>query len=68
MTITFLFFRIIKSLKMFSYSTSLYFSIVVLKKYLKLVNISFWEAQSGPKWPFCEKNIGLRNANFQDLI
>ena len=68
MTITFLFFRIMKSLKMFSNSTSLYFSIVFSKKCLKLVNISFWEGQSGPKWPFCIKNIVLRNANFWDLF
>ena len=68
MTITFLFFRIMKSLKMSSNSTSLYFSSVFSKKYLKLVNISFWEGQSGPKWPFCIKNIVLRNANFWDFF
>ena len=68
MTITFLFFRIMKSLKMSSNSTSLYFSSVFSKKYLKLVNISFWEGQSGPKWPFCIKNIVLRNVNFWDLF
>ena len=55
-------------LNVFLRANLLYFTYVISKKFLKLENISFSEAQIGPKWLFCEKNIVLRNANFWDLF
>ena len=55
-------------LNVFLRANLLYFSYVISKKFLKLENISFWVARSGPKWLFCEKNMVLRNANFWNLF
>ena len=64
MTITFLFFRIFKKSKGVIKFNFIIFFLRHFKKYLKFVNMSFWEAQSWPQWSFCVKNIGLCHTNF----